>query len=208
MNRLLSCALAMVLLLPSSLVGAAGGPNTGQHVLNQLEPHYRASVLRGWRNFQTSYARDKMACVNCHRSYEDMASWAGAYPKVQVFDGTPYAVKSLSDVVFEVLDRHTDLSESSCMKMVDDLVAFISWWADGQPIAPGLSGHGLPASQDSAKLEEAVSRGRTLFKRRNPPSCTRCHSPRPRVTEPGKISGSGSGGCDRHLGLPGPACKR
>ncbi|GBE14967.1 MAG TPA: hypothetical protein ENH32_02635 [Proteobacteria bacterium] len=188
MNRLLFCVLTVALLFPSSSFGEGGNVNLGPRGLNGLEPHYRSSVLRGWRSFQTSYAKDGVACINCHRSYEEMAAWAGAYPKVQVFDGTPYAVKSLSDVVLEALERHTDLSESSCMKMVDDLVACIAWWGDGQPVTPGFSGAGRPPSQDRAKLEEAVARGRILFKRRGPSSCSSCHSPRPRATEPEKTS--------------------
>jgi len=167
--------------MPSSSSGDSSDHTVGHRELIELEAHYKDSVMRGWRYFQTSFADDGMACVNCHLSHEQMAGWAGAYPKVQLFDGSPYAVKSLHRVVQEALKRHTDLSEAECEKKADDLVSYISWWGDGQEVTPGLSRDQAPAYDDQRELDQSVERGRALFMRTDPPSCSRCH-----------ISGSGN----------------
>jgi len=180
--------LAGLLLLPSFSFGGDSAQIGGRRDLIDLEQHYRESVLKGWRYFQTSFARDGMACVNCHLSHEQMAGWAGAYPKVQVFDGAPYAVSSLRDVVLEALGRHTDLSEAECMKRADDLVAFITWWGDGQEVTPGLSRVQAPAPDDQHELENSVRRGRALFLRNDPLSCSQCHIPEPGGTKTEKLS--------------------
>ncbi len=180
--------LSGVMFSPSLSSGVGSELIGGRRELIDLEQRYRESVLKGWRYFQTSFARDGMACVNCHLSYEQMTGWAGAYPKVQVFDGTPFAVKSLRDVVLEAMGKHTDLPEAGRMKRVDDLVAFIAWWGDGQDVTPGLSRAQAPAAADQRELENSVERGRALFMRNDPPSCSQCHIPEPGGTKTERLN--------------------
>ncbi len=144
--------------------------------LETLDPTFQESVLRGWRYFNASFADDGVACVHCHRDHSDLVSWAGSYPKVQIFDQTPYRVKTLRMVILEAMDRHTDLGPIECGEMAEDLQAYIAWWGDGQPLAPGHSADSVPPEEDLAALEEAVSRGRTLFHREKPTSCALCHT--------------------------------
>ena len=144
--------------------------------LTNLEPHYRASVLRGWQTFQTSFAADGVACVNCHPRLESLRHWPGAYPKVAVFDGTPYRVKSLQQVVMEVLERHTDLTLAGRMDQVEALVAFLTWWGDGQVMTPGRSSTLPPATADLALLRAAAIRGEQLVQSTEGESCGSCHS--------------------------------
>jgi len=158
-----------------------------QKSLNQLESNYRQSVLNGWRMFQTSYAEDNMACVNCHLNYDQMTGWAGGYPKVEVFDGTPYSVKTLHQVVLETLAIHTDLPESGRDAMAEDLAAYISWWGDGQPVTPGISRDTKPASMDLDELAVSVNSGKDLFYRVGPSGCTNCHEVEKTISGKGKI---------------------
>jgi cytochrome c len=151
--------------------------------LTNLEPHYRASVLRGWQTFQTSFAADGVACVNCHPRLESLRHWPGAYPKVAVFDSTPYRVKSLQQVMMEVLERHTDLTLAEQAALVEDLVAFLSWWGDGQVMTPGRSSTLPPATADLALLRAAAIRGEQLVQNRGAESCGSCHSLAPEETD-------------------------
>jgi cytochrome c553 len=150
--------------------------STDPRLLSDLEPHYRESVSRGWRFFQTSFAQDGVACVHCHPRYDAMRLWAGAYPKVQVFDGTPYQVKGLREVVVEALEKHTDLLPYQRLELVEDLVAYIAWWADGIPIAPGHSRAFPPPEEDLAILQSSVDRGRRFISKDTFGFCRKCHS--------------------------------
>jgi hypothetical protein len=144
--------------------------------VDSLHPVFRESVLKGWRHFQTSYAHDGAACVHCHRDHQDMIPWAGAYPKVQLFDGMPYGVKTLQMVILEALSRHSDVDQVQAANMAEDLAAYISWWGDGQSIIPGISEAVPPPVEDLVELQNAVTRGRGLFNREKPLSCTHCHT--------------------------------
>ncbi len=106
-----------------------------------------------------------------------MAPWAGAYPKVEVFDGTPYQVKSLGQVVLEALGKHTDLPLNKRLLLVDDLVAYIAWWGDGTKVTPGRSRPAPPPPQDLALLKSVVAKGRELFHQKNFGPCASCHYP-------------------------------
>ncbi|MDW7774468.1 MAG: hypothetical protein SCH71_16410 [Desulfobulbaceae bacterium] len=163
-------ALAVLLTFGAHIV-----PAGGRRPLPTLEAHYRASVLRGWRLFQTSFARDGVACVHCHLDHESMGPWAPAYPKVEVFDGTPYEVKTLDQVVTEALSKHTDLHLRPDRAMIGDLVSYISWWGDGLEIRPGHSRSLPPPSSDLEALAQAVERGRRYFESGGQPSCSGCH---------------------------------
>ncbi len=149
---------------------------TPQRQLTELESHYMKSVLRGWRSFQTSYAEDGMACVHCHLEHDSMRTWVGSYPKVQVFDGKPYRVKGLRQVVLETLDKHTDLPADHRSELAEDLVAYIAWWGDGQSVKPGHSKSIPPAQRDLATLKKSVEKGQQLFLREADVPCGRCHS--------------------------------
>ena len=46
---------------------------------------------------------------------------------------------------------------------VEDLVAYVAWRGDGQPIHPGHSRDSVPAAEDLAELTSATERGRRLF---------------------------------------------
>ena len=59
-----------------SYAGDARTTSLNQRPIVALEPHYRASVLRGWRSFQTSYAQDGLACVHCHLGHDSLRPWA------------------------------------------------------------------------------------------------------------------------------------
>jgi len=162
----------LVLITVPGLVGAQGN----RRGLETLNPSFQKSVLRGWRYFHTSFADDGVACVHCHRDHSDIVSWAGSYPKVQIFDGTPYRVKTLRMVILEAMDTHTDLGPIECGEMAEDLQAYIAWWGDGEPLAPGISVKGTPPEENLAEFGEAVSRGRSLFTRKEPLSCAYCHT--------------------------------
>ena len=168
-------ALCLLVLITLPGLVEAQGKRRGLETLN---PSFQKSVLRGWRYFQTSFADDGVACVHCHRDHSDIVPWAGSYPKVQIFDGSPYRVKTLGMVIIETLDTHTDLEPSQRGEMAEDLLAYIAWWGDGQPLAPGISVNGMTPEEDLAELREAVSRGRSLFNRREPISCVHCHTAR------------------------------
>jgi hypothetical protein len=144
--------------------------------LETLDPSFQESVLRGWRYFHTSFADDGVACVHCHRDHADIVSWAGSYPKVQIFDQTPYRVKTLRMVLIEAMTRHTDLGSIERGEMAEDLQAYIAWWGDGQPLRPGKSTKGTPPEEDLDEFDNAVSRGRALFDREKPISCNYCHT--------------------------------
>ncbi len=159
-----------------SYAGDARTTSLNQRPIVDLEPHYRASVLRGWRSFQTSYAQDGLACVHCHLGHDSLRPWAGAYPKVQVFDGTPYRVKGLRQVVLEALENHSDLLPDQRLTLVEDLIAYIVWWGDGQAIKPGHSNAFPPAREDLAQLGSARERGRRLFQQESLGPCVNCHS--------------------------------
>jgi cytochrome c len=170
--------------IPARLTVAAGlSGETEPTPLADLEPHYRASVLNGWKTFQTSFARDGLACVDCHLQLESLRHWAGAYPKVTVFDGSPYRVKSLRQVMFEVLERHTDLTPARRAQQVEDLVAFLAWWGDGQAMTPGRSHTLPPAAADLALLRAAAVRGEKLVQNLDADGCQSCHSLNSRETD-------------------------
>lgn len=159
--------------------------------LTELDPAFRESVLRGWRSFQTSFARDGVACVHCHEDHERMRLWACAYPKVEVFDGTSYEVKTLRLVVLEALAGHTDLPAGARVDLAGDLTAFIAWWGDGQYLKPAFSRETPPASMDLELLEAAVIRGKALFYAAGDHGgavCSGCHSPDAPVPDPRKSS--------------------
>jgi hypothetical protein len=186
MRRLLVFTLGFLLILgwlgrPSATTVPGGG--TDPTPLMNLESHYRASVLRGWQTFQTSFAADGVACVNCHPRLESLRHWPGAYPKVEVFDGTPYRVKSLQQVVMEALERHTDLTLAGRVDQVEDLVAFLAWWGDGQVVTPGRSSTLPPATADLALLRAAAIRGEQFAQNRGAESCGSCHSLAPEETD-------------------------
>ena len=139
--------------------------------LAALERHYFESVISGWRYFQTSYAKDGTACVHCHRDHDDIKLWAGAYPKVEPFDGTPYEVKTLGKVVSEALEKHTDLDESGRSAMVPDIVSYIFFRGFGTFIRPGKSESFPPPSRDMELLSKSYLRGKASF----PRTCGHCH---------------------------------
>ncbi len=168
--------LAALCLLVLITLPSLGGAQEGRRELQTLDPSFQKSVLRGWRYFNTSFADDGVACVHCHRDHSDIVSWAGSYPKVQIFDQTPYRVKTLRMVIIEAMDRHTDLGPIECGEMAEDIQAYIAWWGDGQPLAPGISAKGMPPEEDLAEFGEAVNRGRSLFNREKPVSCVYCHT--------------------------------
>lgn len=158
---------------------SSGGPETrAPRPLSDLEPHFRRAVLRGWRIFQTSHARDGVACVHCHPDHDQIRRWAGAYPKVEVFDGTPYRVKSLAEVAGEAWSKHADQPSNH---RIDDLTAYIAWWGDGRRISPGLSRRLPPPDRDLSLLEAAAADGRRHFQRNH---CSRCHRSKDPVRKP------------------------
>lgn len=159
---------------------------SGPPPLNDLEAHYRTSILSGWKAFQTSFAADGLACMNCHLSHQDIARWAGAYPKAQVFDGTPYRVKTLRQVVVEAFGKHSDLSPKAYDHLADDVVSYISWRGCGQTVRPGYSEDIPPAEGDLLKLKEAVGRGSSFF-HKTPFSCANCHVGEERTGDSQKI---------------------
>jgi len=175
-NTTLSATLLLALIIASSPTWAAEEVSfSKQRPLNQMESNYRQSVINGWRMFQTSFAEDSMACVNCHLNHDQMTGWAGGYPKVEVFDGTPYSVKTLHQVVLETLAIHTDLPEGKREAMAEDLAAYISWWGDGQPVRPGISRDIPPATMDLEELKSLVNKGLQIFKRLGGTGCIECH---------------------------------
>ncbi len=169
-------AMSWYLWFPPGTWAAESLPPPGEPTsLSELEANFRASVLRGWRCFQTSFAQDGVACVDCHRHHEPMRRWAGAYPKVEVFDGTPYRVKVLRQVVLEALERHSDLSPQRRLALVEDLVAYLAWWGEGKPITPGHSRAVSPPAEDLRLLKSSAERGRRLFRQPELGPCTQCH---------------------------------
>lgn len=173
-------------LMPAYCDDARANPVNPRPVTD-LEPYYRASVLRGWRAFQTSFARDGVACVHCHPQHKSLRSWAKAYPKVEIFDGTPYRVKGLRSVVLETLEKHTDLLSDEQLAIAEDLVAYIAWWGDGQLMTPGYSRIFPPAAEDLIKLRFSVERGSRLFHQETFGPCTRCHDVGKQRSAPNKI---------------------
>ncbi len=173
--RLLAwCVIALLALFPDSLQGGTlhAASTSEPRELTHLEPHFRESVLKGWRFFQTSYAKDGIACVHCHRDHSDIRKWAGAYPKVEPFDGTLYRVKTLEEVVSFALLKHTDLKRSEVASLVNDIVSYISYWGYGTTIAPGRSESFSPPAQDMALLRLSALRGKKLFA----DHCRVCHN--------------------------------
>lgn len=177
-KRLIWCFVALVTVAsPLGGIIAATKPGetpgrretTAPQGLSDLEPHFRRSVLRGWRVFQTSHARDGVACVHCHPDHDQIRQWAAAYPKVEVFDGTPYRVKSLAEVVGEAWRKHADQPPED---RIDDLVAYIAWWGDGTRITPGHSRRLPPPDKDLRLLKAAVAEGRKHYQRND---CGQCH---------------------------------
>ena len=169
-------AISCCLWFPAGTWAAESVPAPGEPTsLSRLEANFRASVLRGWRYFQTSLAQDGVACVDCHRGHEPMRRWAGAYPKVEVFDGTPYRVKGLRQVVLEALEKHSDLSPRRRLALVEDLVAYISWWGEGKPLTPGHSRAVSPPAEDLKLLKSSTERGWRLFRQEELGPCTQCH---------------------------------
>ena len=167
------CALCLLAVLAQAEPGRS---DSTRREIENLDPSFRESVLRGWRYFNTSFADDGVACVHCHRDHSDMVFWSGSYPKVQLFDGSPYDVKTLRTVIMEAMARHTDLGPVESGEMAEDLEAYIAWWGDGQPLAPGISHKGMPPEEDLGELGESISRGRALFNREKPTSCSYCHT--------------------------------
>ncbi len=153
----------------------ASGP--APRPLSSLEPHYRQTVLNGWRSFQTSFARDGLACVDCHLDHDALSLWAAAYPKVVVFDQSPYRVKGLAEVIGETLTTHTDLSVRRRQSLVDDIQAYISWRGEGQIVTPGYSKRLSPPQEDLDQLQKAVERGRGLTRQTLSGPCLKCHTP-------------------------------
>jgi len=170
---LLATALSFLTILIAPGIGRS---ENIRRELGALDPSFRESVLRGWRYFQTSFADDSVACVNCHRDHSDLVSWSGSYPKVQIFDQSPYQVKTLRMVIKEAMARHTDLGPIESGEMAQDIEAYIAWWGDGQPLSPGLSHERMPPEEDLTELGKAVNRGRALFNREKPVSCSYCHT--------------------------------
>lgn len=170
---LLIISLCLLVLIAVPELAVAEG---GRRGLETLEPSFQKSVLRGWRYFHISFADDGVACVHCHPDHSDIIPWAGSYPKVQIFDGTPYRVKTLRMVIIEAMVTHTDLGPTERGEMAEDLQSYIAWWGDGQPLAPGHSAKGMPPEEDLAELKVAISRGRSLFNREKPISCAYCHT--------------------------------
>lgn len=163
-------ALGMIIGVISALAIAPAG--AGPIALELLEPRYRESVFEGWRSFQTSFASDGVACIHCHPRHAEMEDWAPSYPKAAVFDGTPYRVKGLAEVVGEALAIHTDLPPNRRDLLVGDLVSFIAWWGSGTAIK-ATPPRSTPAG-DMALLHAAEQRGRELFE--TALECTHCHA--------------------------------
>lgn len=181
-------AMSCYLWFPAGTWAANSLPPPGEPPsLFKLEANFRASVFRGWRYFQTSFAQDGVACVDCHRHHEPMRRWAGAYPKVEVFDGTPYRVKGLRQVVLEALEKHSDLSLQRRLALVEDLVAYISWWGEGMPITPGHSRPIFPPAEDLKVLKSSAERGRRLFRQPELGPCTQCHVREETKVSPDKV---------------------
>ncbi len=164
-----------VILLISLFMADPVAAGRGPTPLTALEPHFRKSVLHGWRAFQTSHADDGVACVHCHLDHETIRRWARAYPKVEVFDGTPYRVKTLRQVVLEALERHSDLGPARRLELVDGLVAYIAWWGDGLKVSPGHSRDLPPPSEDLKLLRESARRGLKLIAKGSEGNCRGCH---------------------------------
>ena len=188
MKPVIKTTAILMLVLISTLPKPTWGEEFRRRPLHKLEINYQKSVLKGWRFFQTSYAEDGVACVTCHRSHGDIVPWAGAYPMTQVFDGSPYAVKTLRQIILEALDRHTDLPDSSQSAMADDIAAYITWWGDGQPIVPGRSEETPIPLEDMLELKRVVEEGRILFTRIKPQPCFQCHTVDDKLPKPGKIN--------------------
>jgi mono/diheme cytochrome c family protein len=171
---LLTTAFCFIAALSTPGVGRT--ENTRRELI-ALDPPFRESVLRGWRYFHTSFADDGVACVNCHRDHSDLISWSGSYPKVQIFDQSPYQVKTIRMVIMEAMARHTDLGPIESGEMAQDLEAYIAWWGDGQLLTPGISNiKDMPPEEDLAELVKSISRGQSLFNREKPVSCAHCHT--------------------------------
>lgn len=149
---------------------------SGPRGLGELEPHYRASVLRGWRSFQSSFAEDGVACVHCHLQHETLRHWPGAYPKVTIFDGAEYRVRSLTQVIAEALERHTDLAPEARLVLQGDLLAYISWWGEDQRVIPGVSRTIPPAGIDLVTMKRAAERGAQLLRQQPFKVCGQCHN--------------------------------
>jgi hypothetical protein len=79
-------------------------------------------------------------------------------------------------VVTGALERHTDLPPTMAGRMVDDLISYIYWWGDGEPLTPGISEKTRPPEEDLEQLASAANRGRNLFQRGEPNSCSYCHT--------------------------------
>ncbi|MEE9435103.1 MAG: hypothetical protein V3V37_00345 [Candidatus Adiutricales bacterium] len=181
--NVLCLLLSAGLIFPENSHGEAGN----QRPLADLESNYKASVLRGWRYFQTSFAEDGMACANCHPDQKALRLWARAYPKVEVFDGTLYAVKSLKQIVLEALAKHTDVSPGGSDVLAEDLTAYIAYCGDGQPVKSGYSRTSRPAAKDLLKLEYSISRGSWIINREHRRGCLKCHKIGTLESPPDKI---------------------
>lgn len=174
---------------PDSRPGAGPGPATSARLpagpdpvlpdgrppkpLEALGPRVREAVERGAARWEAE------GCAGCHPSEAEVRAWAPAFPQVPLFRPEE-GVVSLTRAV-EHWRRWTGASVQDppgSGHEETDLVAYLSWRADGAPMAPGRA-YPLAPAADLERLSEAVERGRAIAEgepgRLDGGACGRCH---------------------------------
>jgi mono/diheme cytochrome c family protein len=141
--------------------------------LEALAPGLRESVERGAARWEVE------GCAGCHVSAIEIRAWAGAFPQVPLFRPEEGVVTLTRAVKHWRRHPGAQVEDSSGHGPEEtDLVAYLTWRADGAPMAPGRA-YPLPPAADLETLERAVARGRAIAEgepgRLESGACSGCH---------------------------------
>ncbi len=141
--------------------------------LESLASRFREAVEGGAARWKAE------GCAGCHPSDAEVRAWAPAFPQVPLFRPDE-GVVTLARAV-EHWRRRPGASVEDPPGLGPEetaLVAYLTWRADGAPMAAGRA-YPLPPAVDLERLAEAVERGRANAEgepgRLDGGACGRCH---------------------------------
>ncbi len=141
--------------------------------LESLAPRVREAVERGAARWEAE------GCAGCHPSEAEVRAWAPAFPQVPLFRPDEGVVSFARAVEHWRRRPGAPVQDLPGLGAEEtELVAYLSWRADGAPMAPGRA-YPLAPADDLDRLSESVERGRAIAEgepgRLDGGACSPCH---------------------------------